>query len=166
MKALACIESYNIPTSTFGRATHELTLVGDLGERMYRERIGEMGNFPDQTNLVIEMLPLVYGYMVQEAVRTPTLDGRELYEYAVQRAQTFVNANRYVLAKDPTTGGTGVSAGGKTKKDQADDVVVKFKDDGVVRGRGEWIALLMQHVDLTPGSASSNYATLKHKYKL
>lgn len=164
MNTLEYIESYGVETDSWIQAANTVCKT-ELDERMYRERITEMCNH--NTDMIpVEQLTIVYGYVIQEAIRTK-LSGQELFEYALDMAKQFISANKYVFAvkeaderqqqKDGTL---------KAKKgDKGKLALEAYKANmGKDLSRKEMMAILMDAADMSKGGASTYYANYKKQY--
>ena len=164
MNTIECIASYGIETDSWVQACNTACKF-ELDERTYRERITEMCNH-GTTDIPVEQLALVYGYVIQEAIRTK-LSGKELYEYALDMATQFANANKYVFAvKEADERIQSRDGKVKAKKGSKGKLALDAYKANMGKGlsRGEMMAILMSEAEMSKGGASTYYANYKKQY--
>lgn len=172
MKALEMIASYGIDTKSYVAAASDIRCQGDLDERTYRERITEM-TMTGTTDTPIELLHIVYGYTIQEAVRNNELAGKALYEYATKCATDFYNSHRYIFVVREEEAKVDMLTGEVKKKkgakgDIAREVFIENKDAlraGEV-SRKEMLTMIADAADMSEAGASTYYAKLKKEYEI
>jgi len=160
MHAINVLENYDIPTTSVLQAVQYLNdHTTTLSDSDYIDRISEMAGEPVNIN---DANPrLTYRYFVQETVTHPTFENKILFTAALNKAVEFVNKNKWVLVK----GETPVDINGKPKAKKGAKKVLAQKLWSVHKNenlsRKEWIALLVEKVNLTPAGASTYHANLK-----
>ena len=158
MSILDRIESYKIPIHSYVAAITHIKEVGDLTGEEHRIRIAHFAS--GGHDLDDRTAKYTYLYCVQEAVRSPDTyaTSKQLYDVAVDKARTFIDNNPWVFAeKEDETPKKRRS--GPSKKEKTCVLWSAHKDDGWTRK--QWIAKLVDEVDLTPAGASTYYAKLK-----
>lgn len=165
MNTLDVISSYGIEIDSWIQAISTVSNEGDLGEFAYRERITEMCNH-GTSHLPIEQLHLVYGYIIQEAIRTD-LSGQELFSFAVDQAAQFANSNSYIFAvkeaEERISERDGKVKPKKGAKGQLAEAAYKA-NMGKGLKRGEMMKILMEEAEMSKGGASTYYANYKKQY--
>ena len=157
MNIIEKIESYGIPTHSYVVAITHIKDSNELTAEEYRIRIHHLtGNGSDLDERTAKY---TYLYCIQEAIRSPdTYNAAELYKVSVDKATTFMDNNPWVFAETEEITIKKKRKGG-TKRDKTCALWAKHKDDGLTRK--EWIAKLVEEVELTPAGASTYYAKLK-----
>ena len=163
MKVEEFLSKYNIPSASFVAATTEAIEQGELDPIEYRARIVELtGRGEDLTDVESRY---VYLYMIQESVRDfnnltedDELNMAILYDVVYDKATKYIANNQYLFVNEEQTP-EGKPAKRGTKKELTCELWAKHKDDGL--SRQEWIAMLMDKVELTKAGSSTYYAKLK-----
>lgn len=172
MKTLEVIASYGIDTQSYISAAVDIRIEGELDERTYRERITEI-TMTGTADTPIELVPLVYGYTIQEAIRNDDLTGKALYEYACSQAAQFYKEYPYIVVTEEEENTVDVVTGQVKKKkgvkgDIAREVFIANKD--ALRAgelsRKQMLAIIAEAADMSEAGASTYYAKLKKEYEI
>jgi len=171
MNVLEVIAGYDIDSTSFVLAGSDISNQGELGERLYRERITEM-TMQGTSDVPIELVPLVYGYTVQEAIRTD-YRGAELLSYANDLAKQFYSTHKYIWAVKEDEQRVDVVTGEvKKKKGEKGDLArVAFvaNKDAIRSGditRQQMLAIIVEEADMSKAGASTYYAKFKKEYNM
>ena len=171
MNVLEQIVSYDIDEKSPVVAVMDMRKQDDLGERVYRERITEM-TMQNTSDIPLELVSLVYGYVVQEAIQTDKR-GLELLTYAKKRAYEFYDSHKYIWAVkeeeqkiDANTGEVKKKKGEKGELARAAFVANK---DALRSGdltRKQMLALIVEESGMSLAGASTYYAKYKKEYNI
>ena len=170
MNILDIIKSYDITNTSFILAAHDIAYQGDIGEQRYRDRITEM-TMQDTTDIPFELVPLMYGYVIQEAIRT-SYRTQELYNYAKDKAVSFFDKNKYVWAvKEEDVKIDIVTGEVKQKKGKKGELALEaFRAnlaalrDGSLTRKG-MLDIMVEKAGMSQACASTYYAKYKKDYQ-